>query len=109
LAARVKTLTFNKGKEFAAHSHIDEQLQSNTYFARTFASWEHGSNENFNGFLRRYIHKKRSMPTVTDKEIKKIQNRLNNRPRKRLGFKTPQRCFINHSSALRFELESAFL
>ena len=65
MAARVKTLTFDNIKEFAANAHIDEQLQSTTYFARPFAS----------------------------EEIKMIQNRLNNRPRKRLGFKTPAEVF----------------
>ena len=93
MAVRVKTLTFDNGKEFAAHAHIDAQLQSTTYFARPFASWERGSNENFNGLLRQYIPKKRSMSTVTDEEIRMIQNRLNNRPRKRLGFKTPAEVF----------------
>jgi IS30 family transposase len=109
LAARVKTLTFDNGKEFAAHAYIDEQLQSTAYFARPFASWERGSNENLNGLLRQYIPKKRSMTTVTDEEIRMIQNRLKHRPRKRLGIKHPQRCFINHSSALHFELESNFI
>ena len=83
LAARVKTLTFDNGKEFAGHGQIDEQLQSTAYFARPFASWERGSNENLNGLLRQYIPKKRAMSTVTDEEIRMIQNRLNNRPRKR--------------------------
>ena len=87
MAARVKTLTFDNGKEFAAHAHIEEQLQSTAYFARPFASWERGSNENFNGLLRQYITKKRSMSTVCDEEIRIIQNRLNKRPIKRLGFK----------------------
>ena len=55
LAARVKTLTFDNGKEFAGHGQIDEQLQSTAYFARPFASLERGSNENHNGLLRQYI------------------------------------------------------
>ncbi len=93
LAARVKTLTFDNGKEFAGHAYIDEQLQSTAYFARPFASWERGSNENLNGLLRQYVPKKRAMSTVTDEEIRMMQNRLNNRPRKRLGFKTPAEVF----------------
>jgi len=93
MAARVKTLTFDNGKEFAGHAHIDQQLQSTAYFARPFASWERGSNENLNGLLRQYVPKKRAMSTVTDEEIRMIQNRLNNRPRKRLGFKTPAEVF----------------
>ena len=104
MAVRVKTLTFDNGKEFAAHAHIDAQLQSTTYFARPFASWERGSNENFNGLLRQYIPKKRSMSTVSDEEIRMIQNRLNNRPRKRLGFKTPAEVF--HQSLKRVALRT---
>ena len=104
LAARVKTLTFDNGKEFAGHAYIDEQLQSTAYFARPFSSWERGSNENLNGLLRQYIPKKRSMSTVTDEEIRMIQNRLNNRPRKRLGFKTPAEVF--HQSLKRVALRT---
>jgi IS30 family transposase len=93
LAAMVKALTFDNRKEFAGHAYIDEQLQSTAYLARPFASWERGSNENLNGLLRQYVPKKRAMSTVTDEEIRMIQNRLNNRPRKRLGFKTPSEVF----------------
>jgi IS30 family transposase len=90
----VKTLTFDNGKEFAEHSRIDAALNSTTYFADPFASWQRGSNENFNGLLRQYIPKKRPLSTVTDKELRMIQDRLNNRPRKRLGFKTPNEVFM---------------
>ncbi len=85
-SARVKTLTYDNGKEFAGHSLIDQELNSTAYFARPFASWERGSKENLNGLLRQYIPKKRAMSTVSDDEIRMIQNRLNNRPRKRLGW-----------------------
>lgn len=92
-AARVKTLTFDNGKEFSGHEKIDQELGSTSFFARPYASWERGSNENFNGLLRQYIPKKRSMEDVTDEEISMIEERLNNRPRKRLGFKTPSEVF----------------
>ena len=104
MAARVKTLTFDNGKEFAGHAHIDQQLQSTAYFARPFASWERGSNENLNGLLRQYVPKKRAISTVTDEEIRMIQNRLNHRPRKRLGFKTPAEVF--HQSLERVALRT---
>jgi IS30 family transposase len=61
-----------------------------------------GSNENLNGLLRQYTPKKRSMSTVTNEEIRMIQNRLNNRPRKRLGLKTPAEVF--HQSHKGFAL-----
>ena len=104
MCERVKTLTFDNGKEFAAHRLINQQLNCTAYFARPFASWERGSNENLNGLLRQYIPKKRSMSTVTEEEIRMIQNRLNNRPRKRLGFKTPAEVF--HQSLKRVALRA---
>ena len=91
--ARVKTLTYDNGKEFARHAWIDKKLSSTGYFARPYCSWQRGSNENFNGLLRQYVPKKRAMATVTDEEITMIQNRLNYRPRKRLGFKSPHEVF----------------
>ena len=102
--ARVKTLTYDNGKEFCGHAKIDEALGSTGYFARPFASWERGSNENFNGLLRQYVPKKRQMASITDEEIKIIENRLNNRPRKRLGFRTPAEVF--HQSLSRVALRT---
>ena len=87
-AISIKTLTYDNGKEFAGHSLIGQQLNSTAYFERPFDSWERGSNENLNGFLRQCNPKKRAMSKVSDEEIRMIQNRLNNKPRKRLGFKT---------------------
>ena len=101
---RVKTITFDNGKEFAEHARIDEALGSKTYFADPFSSWQRGSNENFNGLLRQYIPKKRPLSTVTDEELKMIERRLNNRPRKRLGFKTPNQVF--HESLNRVALHT---
>jgi IS30 family transposase len=92
------------GKEFAGHAHIDQQLQSTAYFARPFASLERGSNEHLNDLLRQYVPKRRPMSTVSDEEIRVIQNRLNNRPRKRLGFKTPAEVF--HQSLKRVVLRT---
>ena len=104
--ARVKTLTYDNCKEFCGHTRIDQVPGSAGYFARPFASWERGSNENFNGLLRQYVRKKRMMTNITEEEIKIIENRLNNRPRKRLGLSTPAEVFINLYAALHFVLES---
>jgi IS30 family transposase len=104
LKARVKTLTYDNGKEFSGHAEIDKALGSTGYFARPFASWERGSNENFNGLLRQYVPKKRQMASITNEEIKMIENRLNNRPRKRLGFRTPAEVF--HQSLSRVALRA---
>ena len=103
-SVRVKTLTYDNGKEFAAHGLVDQELNSTAYFARPFASWERASNKNLNALLRQYIPKKRAMPMVSDEEIRMIQNRLSNRPRKRLGFKTPAEAF--HQSLKRVALRT---
>jgi IS30 family transposase len=102
--ARVKALAYDNGKEFSGHAKIDEALRSTGYFARSFASWERGSNENFNVLLRQYVPKKRQMASITNEEIKMIENRLNNRPRKRLGFRTPAEVF--HQSLSRVALRT---
>lgn len=97
-ASLVKKITFDNGKEFAEHSRIDKAIQSTTYFADLIATWQRGSNENFNGLLRQYIPKKRPLSTVTDKEPRMIQDRLNNRSRKRLGFKISNEVFMQSSN-----------
>jgi IS30 family transposase len=84
---RVKTLSHDNGKEFAGHFQIVQALNITSYFAKPFTSWESDSNNNFNGLLRQYVPKKRSLNTVSENEIKKIQNRLYNRPRKILELK----------------------
>ena len=91
----VKTLTFDNGKKFAEHARIDRVLKSITYFADPFASLQRGSNENFNGLLRKYAPKRRPLSTVTDKELRMNQVELNSRPRKRLGFKLPMKCLCS--------------
>jgi IS30 family transposase len=103
-AGRIKTLAYDNGKEFGSHIQIDQALKSTSYFARPFASWERGYNENFNGLLRQYEPKKRWMNTANEEEIRIIQNRLDNRPRKRLGFKTPLEVF--HQSLKRVALRT---
>ena len=104
LAARVKTLTFDNRKEFAGHGLIDQRLNSTAYYARPFANWERGSNEKFNDLLRQYVRKNNALTTVTDEEIRMIQDRLNNSHRKRLGFKTPTEVF--HKSLSRVALRT---
>jgi transposase, IS30 family len=104
LASRVKTITYDNGKEFAGHKAIDQSLGSTAYFADPFASWQRGSNENYNGLLRQYIPKKRHLSTVTDAELKMIEDRLNHRPRKRLGFKTPHQVFYESLNRVAFHI-----
>jgi IS30 family transposase len=98
----VKTLTGDKGKEFADHRAIDQALSRQTYFAYPYCSSQRCGNENSMEKLRQYISNKRRMKTITDEELTLIENRLNNRPRKLLGFKTPHEVF--HASLNHIEL-----
>ena len=97
-------MTFDNGKEFSGYADIDEALGSTGYFAQTFASWWRGSNENLNGLLRQYVPKMRQMAKMTDKNLKMFESRMNNRPRKKLGFRTPAEVF--HQSLSRTSLRA---
>ena len=83
--ARVSTLTFDNGLEFARHGEIDHALESTSYFADPYASWQRGTNENTNGLVRQYLPRSRPFNTVTDAELAMIMSRLNHRSRKRLN------------------------
>jgi IS30 family transposase len=85
----IKTITADNGKEFAYHETISEALNLDFYFARPYHSWERGSNENTNGLIRQYFIKGRSFEDITNQDVEYVQHKLNNRPRKRLGFLTP--------------------
>ena len=93
LATKVRTLTYDNGKEFTDHASIDQALGSISYFADPYSSWQRGSNENLNGLIRQHIPKSRPLSTVSDAELAKIEGLLNNRPRKRLRYKTPHDVF----------------
>ena len=85
----VKTITFDNGKEFAYHHKIASALGVETYFAKPYHSWERGTNENTNGLLRQYFPKGTDFGMVSEAEVLVVQRKLNTRPRKCLGFKTP--------------------
>jgi IS30 family transposase len=94
LAAKVKTITSDNGREFANHQSIEKKLQATFYFAHPFAAWERGTNENTNGLVRQYFPKGSDFSKLTDSDIQWVTTRLNNRPRKRLNYRTPQRVFF---------------
>ena len=71
----VKTIALDNGKEFADHQRVDQILGSTIYFVDPFASWQRGTNENFNGLVRQYIPKKRPLSTVTEDELKMIEDK----------------------------------
>lgn len=95
IAASVQTLTGDNGREFADHQGIAADLGARFYFADPYASWQRGTNENTNGLIRQYLPKSRDLTTLTGAEIRKIENRLNHRPRKCLGYRTPHEVFYN--------------
>lgn len=89
----IKTITSDNGKEFANHTKIAKHLEIEYYFAKPYHSWERGANENLNGLVRQYFPKKTSFATITNKEVENVVNILNNRPRKRFGYKSPNEIF----------------
>jgi len=89
----VKTITSDNGKEFAYHEEVAQSLDADFYFANPYHSWERGLNEHTNGLIRQYLPKQTDFTQVKRKQIRFIQDRLNNRPRKSLGFKTPAQVF----------------
>ncbi len=89
LAAQVETLTYDNGKEFALHEVIAKQLKAESYFAHPYHSWERGLNENTNGLIRQYAPKGTSFDDMTPESVQRIMDKLNNRPRKCMDFKTP--------------------
>ena len=92
--ARIKTITFDNGKEFTEHERVSAALNVDCYFAHPYASWERGTNENTNGLIRQYLPKDRSLKNVSMAEEVKIMDKLNLRPRKCLGYRTPYEVFF---------------
>ena len=90
----VYTITSDNGKEFALHEETAKTLETDFYFAHPYASYERGLNENTNGLIRQYFPKGRDFRTITDEELIMAMKKLNNRPRKTLGFLTPNEVFF---------------
>jgi len=93
LPRRNYTLTVDNGKEFASHESVAETLRIKVFFADPYSAWQRGLNENTNGLIRQYVPKGSEVRTLTDQQIQHIMDRLNNRPRKSLGFLTPNEVF----------------
>ena len=93
----VHTITSDNGKEFAQHAKVSQALGAGFYFARPYASWQRGTNENTNGLLRQFFPKQHDFNSITDEEIHHAMSLLNNRPRKCLGWLTPNEVFFNLS------------
>lgn len=91
------TMTFDNGKEFAEHETIAAELDADVYFAHPYHSWERGLNENSNGLLRQYFPKGMELAEVTQEQVQWAVDRLNHRPRKVLGFRTPFEVFFGET------------
>jgi IS30 family transposase len=96
----VDSITFDNGKEFAGHEKIAKKLDAKIYFARPYTRQrcDRGLNEHTNGLIRQYLLKNADFAGVSDKKIREIERKLNNRPRKVLNFKTPAEVFFGYEA-----------
>ena len=91
---RVRTITVDNGTEFHSYAALERVTPARFYFATPHHAWERGTNENTNGLLRQYLPKRTSMAQLTQHDCHRIAAKLNRRPRKRLGFRTPEECYV---------------
>jgi transposase, IS30 family len=89
----IKSLTLDNGTEFHGYEELEKAYGTQFYFARPYHSWERGTNENMNGLIRQYLPKGSCFSDLTDKECRRIEQELNDRPRKKLGFATPDEAY----------------
>lgn len=89
----VRTITVDNGTEFHEYAALERVVAARFYFATPHHAWERGTNENTNGLLRQYLPKRQSMAHLTQPDCHRIATRLNRRPRKRLGYRTPEECY----------------
>lgn len=88
-----RTMTYDNGKEAAAHETVTANIGMKFFFTKTYSSWQRGTNENRNGLVRYYLPKDTKLSELTPKQIKRVENLINNRPVKLLGYKTPNEAF----------------
>ncbi len=88
-----RTLTFDNGTEGTCHTSVRDEYGVETYFCDPYASWQKGGVENLNGLLREYLPKSTDLSTLTEEQLYVIQEKLNNRPRKKLNYLTPNEIY----------------
>jgi transposase, IS30 family len=93
LRTHVHTITYDNGKEFAGHQETAHRLRAQVYFATPYHAWERGMNENTNGLIRDFFPKGTDFSTIHPATVAKVERLLNRRPRKSLGFQTPNEVF----------------
>jgi IS30 family transposase len=89
----VRTITVDNGTEFHEYAKLERATGTRFYFATPHHAWERGTNENTNGLVRQYLPKRQSMVHLTQHDCNRIATKLNRRPRKRLGYRTPEECY----------------
>ena len=94
IARYVQSITYDNGKEFAGHLDISKTLQAQCFFATPYHSWERGLNEHTNGLIRQYFKKGSDLSQLTTEEIQRVEDALNDRPRKVLHYRTPREVFL---------------
>jgi IS30 family transposase len=96
----VRTLTCDRGSEFSRATEIEQKLKTQVYFADPRSPWQRGSNENFNGLLRQYFPRSHDFSKLKPAHVRAVEDELNDRPRKRLGYRTPREVFFGLQIAL---------
>ena len=91
---KLRTITADNGTEFHGYRQIEAVQAVKFYFANPHHSWERGTNENTNGLIRQYLPKGQTMAGITQRHCDAIAAELNQRPRKRHAYKTPDECFL---------------
>jgi IS30 family transposase len=84
-----RTLTLDNGKEFSDHQQLTRRLRIDVYFAHAYCAWERGTNENTNGLVRQFFPKGSDLASLPSDRVERVQDLLNHRPRRRLGYRTP--------------------
>lgn len=90
----LKSITYDQGREMAQHQQLAATLDLAVYFCDPHAPWQRGSNENTNGLLRQYLPKSSDLNAFSQADLNAIAEKLNTRPRKKLGFKTPEEVYF---------------
>ncbi len=98
---KVETLTSDNGREFADHERTAANLGADFYFCHPYSSYERGLNENTNGLIRQYFPKQTEFDKISQQSVKKVENKLNNRPRKTLNYQTPNEVYFKEQEQLR--------
>jgi len=89
----MNTFTTDNGKEFAEHKTINKELNVNFYFAKPYPSYERGANKNMYGLIRQYFTKASSFENISIEDVKRVQDILNNRSRKKINILTQNEFF----------------